>query len=74
MATYIKGTAVENATSYELYKKVGEDYTHIATSATLDFNLSELVSEPGEYIFYVKAKAVGYDDSEYSNEIFYKVE
>ena len=73
MATYIKGTPVENATAYELYQKIGDSYTKIAEQAGLEFNLDELISEPGDYTLFVKAKADGYEDSDYSNEIFYKV-
>lgn len=73
MATYIRGNAVENATSYELYKKVGEEYIKLDTQDSINFNLDELNLEPGDYMLTIKAKAVGYDDSEHSNEIFYRV-
>lgn len=74
MATYVKGDAVANATSYELYEKVGTAYNLKATASEINFNLDNLNFEEGDHILVVKAKAEGYEDSDYSNEVTYTVE
>lgn len=74
MATYVKGDAVPNATSYELYEKVGTSYNLKATASEINFNLDNLNFEEGDHILVVKAKAEGYEDSDYSNEVTYTVE
>ena len=73
MATYIKGDAVANATSYELYEKVGTSYNLKATASEINFNLDNLNFEAGYHVLVVKAKADGYEDSDYSNEVTYTV-
>ena len=73
MATYIKGDAVANATSYELYEKVGTSYNLKSTDSEINFNLDNLNFEEGDHILVVKAKADGYEDSDYSNEVTYTV-
>ena len=73
MATYIKGDAVANATSYELYEKVGTSYNLKATASEINFNLDNLNFEAGDHVLVVKAKADGYEDSDYSNEVTYTV-
>lgn len=70
---YIKGNAVENATSYELLEKVGSTYNSLATNEEIDFEVSALGLSTGEHILVVKAKAEGYSDSDYSNEIIYSI-
>lgn len=74
MATYVKGDAVANATSYELYEKVGTAYNLKATASEINFNLDNLNFEEGDHVLVVKAKADGYEDSDYSNEVTYTVE
>ena len=69
MSKYIKGDAVANATSYELYEKVGSNYSLLDKKNEINFNLDEISFDSGEHILVVKAKAVGYEDSEYSNEV-----
>ena len=70
MATYIKGDAVANATSYDLLEKSGDGaYNVIANNTEINFDLEALGLTEGEHVFVVKAKADGYDDSDYSNEV-----
>lgn len=45
-----------------------------ATSSTLYFNLTTLGLSAGSHVFVVKAKADGYLDSDYSNEVIYTVQ
>lgn len=71
MATYIKGAAVPNATTYELYNRVGDMYIKLATSNTIEFNLDSLGLTPGEYLLSVKATADDFEDSDKSNEIYF---
>lgn len=73
--TYIKGNAVENATSYELCEKSAEGtYTTLTTASEINFELDALAFEAGDHTLVVKAKADGYEDSDYSNEVVYTVE
>ena len=69
---YLSISGVKNA-SYELYEKgTDNSYTLIATQTSSDvFILSELELAVGDHIFVVKAKAEGYRDSDYSNEVTY---
>ena len=70
--TYIKGNAVDNATSYELAEKNADGtYTTITTKNVIDFEISALSLEAGDHTLVVKAKADGYEDSDYSNEVVY---
>lgn len=71
MAKYIKGNPVANATSYELYKKVNGVYTLLNTNSEINFNLDALDLAPAQYTLAVKAKADGYEASDYSNEVTY---
>ena len=71
MATFIKGNAVANATSYELLEKVGGDYNKLTTASEINFNLDELTFPVGQHIIVVKAKADGFEDSDYSNEVVF---
>lgn len=73
MATYIRGNSVNNATSYTLYRKSGGAYTPVETKNMIDFEISALSLPAGDYVFAVKAKAEGYADSEYSNELTYTI-
>lgn len=74
MATFVKGSAVENATSYELYEKTSEgNYILLTTGEEINFDLSALNLSEGEHTLVVKAKASGFDDSEYSNEVVFSV-
>lgn len=73
MATYVKGNAVANAESYELLEKVNGAYNPLATANEINFDVSALDLEAGDHTFVVKAKANGYDDSDYSNEVVYTV-
>lgn len=74
MASYIKGNPVANATSYELFEKSGSIYTSLKTGSEINFNLDELSLSAGQHTLVVKAKADGYEDSDYSNEVGYEVE
>lgn len=80
MATYVKGdevtkttdgTAVTKNVSYELFEKVGEAYNSLSTAANINFEVSAMEFEPGDHTLVVKAKADGYEDSDYSNEVVY---
>lgn len=74
MATYIKGDAVANATSYELAEKASDGtYTKLAENSEINFELDALGFSAGNHTLVVKAKADGYDDSDYSNEVVYTV-
>ncbi len=74
MATYVKGNPVANATSYELFEKVGSAYNSLKTGSEINFDVSALGLPGGNHTLVVKAKADGYEDSDYSNEVVYKVE
>lgn len=75
MATYVKGNAVANATSYELAEKAsGGTYQTLATAEEINFELDGLGLSGGDHTLVVKAKADGYQDSDYSNEVVYTVE
>ena len=73
MAKYIKGNPVPNATYYELHKKEAGGSTPLATKNEINFNLDELNLSAGVYTLAVKAKADGYEDSDFSNEVTYNV-
>ena len=74
MATYIKGDKVANATSYELFEKNGSAYTALATVNEINFKLDSLGLAAGNHALVIKAKADGYEDSDYSNEVIYTVD
>ena len=74
MATFVKGNAVANATSYELLEKSGTAYNSLATGEEINFEVSALGLAAGDHVLVVKAKADGYTDSPYSNEVTYTVE
>lgn len=74
MATYVKGSAVTNATSYELFEKVGETYNSLATDDEINFEVSALPLSEGDHTLVVKAHADGYESSDYSNEVSYSVD
>lgn len=69
MATYVKGDAVANATSYKLFN----DGTEIATNTEINFNVTELITAEGEHKLTVKAYADGYTASDASNEVVFTV-
>ena len=73
MATYVKGDAVANATSYELFEKVGDAYNSLATASEINFEVSAMDFEAGDHVLVVKAHADGYESSEYSNAVTYNV-
>lgn len=73
MATYVKGAAVANATSYELFEKSGENYNSLATANSINFEVSALGLAPGNHSLVVQAHADGYESSDYSNEEVYTV-
>lgn len=57
------------------YDEVGEGgttYESRATASEINFEVSALGLPAGDHILVVKAKADGYNDSEYSNEVVYK--
>ena len=75
MSVYVKGNTVANATSYELLEKTaGGAYNHIAEKNEINFEVSALGLAEGDHTLVVKAKASGYEDSNYSNEVVYTVE
>lgn len=70
--TYVKGDAVENATSYELHEKASDGtYSKLAEHNAIDFEVSALGLEEGEHTLVVRATAEGYENSDYSNEVVY---
>lgn len=74
MATYIKGNAVANATSYELLEKAsGGTLTKLAENNEINFEVSALDLEEGDHTLVVTAKADGYETSDPSNEVVYNV-
>ena len=74
MATFIKGNAIVNATGYDLLEKTAECvYAHLAEATEINFEVSALDLAAGSHTLVVKAKAEGYKDSEYSNEVIYSV-
>ena len=74
MATYVKGNAVANATSYELAEKnANGTYSALDTANEINFELEKLGLLNGNHTLVVKAKAEGYEDSDYSNEVVYTV-
>ena len=75
MSTFIKGDAVANATSYELLEKTAEGaYNSLAEKNEINFELDTMGFAEGDHTLVVKAKASGYEDSNYSNEVVYTVE
>ena len=64
-----------NATSYELFEKLGENnYNSLETGNEINFDVSALGLEEGkDHILVVKAHASGYTSSEYSNEVVFTV-
>lgn len=73
MATFIKGDPVPNATNYMLYENTADGQTQLALADEINFDLSTMTFEPGDHTLYVVAKAVGYSDSDPSNEVVYTV-
>ena len=74
MPTYVKGNAVANATKYELYeKKVSGTYEYVSQASEINFEVSALGLSAGDHMFVVKAKADGYEDSDYSDHVTYTV-
>ena len=75
MATFIKGKEVTNATSYELAEKASDGaYNVLASKDEINFELDSLGLAAGKHTLVVKAKADGWEDSDYSNEVTYTVE
>lgn len=74
MATYVKGDKVANATSYELYEITDSGESKVGDSMTeINFNVSELITDPGDHVLAVKALAEGYTPSEFSNTVTFTV-
>ena len=73
MATYVRGDAVANATSYELFEKVGSTYNSLSTAEEINFEVSAMGLAVGDHVLVVKAHADGWESSEYSNEKVYTV-
>ena len=72
MATFIKGIEVPNATSYELAEKASDGaYNVLASKNEINFELDSLGLAAGKHTLVVKAKADGWEDSDYSNEVIY---
>lgn len=72
MATYIKGSAVANATSYELFEKMADgNYVSRDEKPELNFDVSALGLGEGDHVLVVVAKAENYETSAYSNEVVY---
>lgn len=84
MAKYVKVYTVANATSYELHAMEAGGSTLLATETVtgneteFNFNLDELKEalnlSAGTYTLAVKAKAEGYEDSEFSDTVTYVIE
>ena len=73
--SFIKGDDVANATSYELFEKNADgSYKSWGTSDHINFEVSALGLSAGNHTFVVKAKADGYEDSDYSNEVTATIE
>ena len=75
--SYVKGDAVENATSYELLEEKDGAYTSLTTQDSggeINIEVSALGLAAGDHNLVVKAKADGYEDSEYSDPVVYTVE
>ena len=74
MATYIKGSAVANATSYELFEKMADgNYVSRDEKPELNFDVSALGLGEGDHVLVAVAKADDYETSAYSNEVVYTV-
>lgn len=74
MATFVKGDAVPNATSYELLEKTTEgEYLPLADAEEINFALEDMRLAEGDHTLVVVAKADGYLNSDYSNEVVYSV-
>lgn len=74
MATFVKGDAVADATNYELLEKTAEGaYTSLAEKNEINFEVSALGLAAGNHTLVVRAKAEGYENSDYSNEVIYLV-
>lgn len=74
MAIYIKGDNVANAETYQLFLKEGSEWTPVKTSKSgINFNVSELGLPAGTYEFAVKAYAVDYEPSNFSNVLSIKL-
>lgn len=78
MAIYIKGNVVSNAESYTLHKKVGSTFDTnplVTNTQEINFNLSDLfrsgVIGVGTHTFAVRAHALDYESSDFSNEVSY---
>lgn len=69
----IKGNAVKNATAYELVEKADGEYISKGTNTECRFDTDELDLADGDHTFVVKAKAEGFNDSPYSNEVVVSV-
>ena len=67
----IKGANVADASAYELYEKIGTQYTLKTTGSSINFDLVTLDLSVGEHTFVVRATATGYTPSDYSNEVVY---
>lgn len=70
----VKGNKVTYAEHYELYLVENGQYEFVDMNATIDFDLSSYSLQSGDHVFVVKAVALGFEDSNYSNEIVYTVE
>lgn len=75
MSTYVKGSAVANATRYDLLEKVGENQYNVLVQdkPEINFEVSALGLSEGDHVLVVVAQADGYADSDYSNEVVFKV-
>lgn len=65
----IKGNKVWKAKEYELFEKADGEYIPKATNTECRFDTDELDLAEGEHTFVVKAKAEGFKDSPFSNEV-----
>lgn len=70
---YVKGDAVENATSYELFEVVDGSYISLATAEEINFEVSAMEFEAGDHVLVVRAHANGYTSSDYSDEVTYTI-
>lgn len=75
MSTYVKGSAVANATKYDLKEKLsdGTYKTLVEDASEINFEVSALGLAAGSHTLVVVAQGDGYADSDPSNEVVYTV-
>lgn len=72
-SAFTQYTLPANLIGNEYVETSGETYEERATASGINFSLDDLVLPAGDHTFVVKAKADGYEDSDYSNAVTYTV-